>query len=170
MSVIDPSEVWLRVNMYEKDYYKIGTPEGASFVISGMHTPVTIDGEDFKLISAGNVIDARNRTIPFIFEVKNPDGILKIGQIFQVDLYTSEEKEAIAIPESAIYDDDGQDVVFVHKEGETFEKRSIKPGDRYSGRIEVKSGLNEGERVVTKGVYQVKLASNTASIGHPHAH
>jgi RND family efflux transporter MFP subunit len=170
MSVIDSSEVWLRANMYEKDYYKIGTPNGASFRISGMDSPVLIDEDDFKLVSEGNVIDAWNRTIPFIFEIENPNGILKIGQIFQVDLYTSEEKDAVTIPESAIYDDDGQNVVFIHKEGETFEKRSIEAGDRYLGFVEVRSGLNEGERVVTKGVYQVKLASNTASIGHPHAH
>jgi len=170
MSVINPSEVWLRVNMYEKDYYKIGTPKGASFRISGMDSPVLVDEGDFKLVSAGSVIDARSRTIPFIFEIENPNGILKIGQMFQVDLYTSEEKEAVTIPESAIYDDDGQNVVFIHKEGETFEKRIIEAGGRHLGLIEVRSGLNEGERVVTKGVYQVKLASNTASIGHPHAH
>jgi multidrug efflux pump subunit AcrA (membrane-fusion protein) len=76
----------------------------------------------------------------------------------------------LSIPESALYDDDAQQIVFVHVEGESFEKRTVETGSRYKGQVSVLSGLNEGERVVTQGGYLVKLASTSEEIGHGHAH
>ncbi len=170
MTIVDPSMVWLKVNFFEKDYYNIDTPQGASLTVPGLSSPDIIDEGDFRLLSKGNVIDPGSRTIPVLFEVKNPDSTFKIGQVLQVELYTSDEKEALSVPSQSIYDDDGQQVVFVHKEGETFEKRVVEVGDSYKGWVEIREGLKERERVVTKGGYQVKLASSSAAIGHPHAH
>lgn len=170
MTVIDPSTVWLKVNVFEKDYHKIGTPEGASLTIPGLDSPVVLDKDNFRLLSTGNIIETESRTIPVLLEVKNPDGLFKIGQVPKVELYTSEQKQALCAPSQAIYDDDGKQVLFVHTEGETFEKRVIETGDSYNGCVAILKGLQEGERVVSKGGYQVKLASTSAAIGHPHAH
>ena len=67
--------------------------------------------------------------------------------------------------------DNGRPVAFVLLSGETFQKRVLELGIRDGRFVEVKSGLKEGERVVTKGAYLVKLASaSPASFGAGHAH
>jgi multidrug efflux pump subunit AcrA (membrane-fusion protein) len=55
--------------------------------------------------------------------------------------------------------------------GETFEKRDLTLGIRDGDWVQVLSGVKEGERVVTKGAYAVKLASMSSAIpAHGHAH
>jgi multidrug efflux pump subunit AcrA (membrane-fusion protein) len=62
-------------------------------------------------------------------------------------------------------------VAFVQKSGEAFERRTLVLGARDGDFVEVKSGLAEGERVVTLGAYDVRLAATApAAIGHGHAH
>ena len=70
----------------------------------------------------------------------------------------------------AVFEDNAQSVVFVHVEGETFEKREVKIGPKFRDWISIIEGLNERERVVTRGGYLVKLASTSEVIGHPHTH
>lgn len=76
------------------------------------------------------------------------------------------------MPETALIDDNGQNEVFVQSGGESFQRRVLKLGMRDRGYVQVISGLNEGERVVTKGAYLVFLASSSpAQLGaHGHAH
>lgn len=170
MTIVDPTSVWLRVNVFERDYYRIKTLEGANLTIPGLKAPMIVEGDRFRLLSMGNVLNPDSRTIPILLEIANPEHLLKIGQTLQVDLYADNETMSLCVPESAIFDDDLQQVVFIHKEGESFEKRVVKTGSRYKGWVAILSGLKEGERVVAKGGYLVKLASTSAAIGHPHAH
>ncbi len=170
MTIVDPSVVWLRANVFEKDYYRMDTPEGASLTVPGLPTLITVEGENFHLLSSGNILDPHSRTIPLLIEIRNPGQLLKIGQTIQVDLYSTEGARAIAVPESAVFDDDMNQVVFVHTGGESFEKRIVKTGSRHKGLVAILSGIKTGERVVTKGGYMVKLASTSTAVGHPHSH
>ena len=56
-------------------------------------------------------------------------------------------------------------------EGEAFERRPLRLGIRSHGWVEVLDGVAAGERVATKGAYEVKLASASGSVpAHGHAH
>jgi len=68
---------------------------------------------------------------------------------------TIQSQDVLAVPESAILDDNGQPAAFVHLSGETFIKRYLKLGEKEDGFIQILSGLAEGEYVVTKGAYAV---------------
>ena len=84
---------------------------------------------------------------------------------------TGDPVHALAIPESAVVEDAGKSVAFVQIEGEAFERRPLTLGVRANGWVEVMGGLAAGERVVTKGAYEIKLASAAGSIpAHGHAH
>jgi cobalt-zinc-cadmium efflux system membrane fusion protein len=79
--------------------------------------------------------------------------------------------DALAIPESAIVEEGDQLIAFVQISGETFEKREIKAGVRDTGFVQVLDGIQEGERVVTKGAYAIRLSTLTGVIpAHGHAH
>lgn len=70
------------------------------------------------------------------------------------------DNEGLAIPESALVEENGMPMVFVQVAGETFQKRCLKTGGRANGFVEVLSGLSEGEYVTTKGAYAVARAEH----------
>ena len=124
-----------------------------------------------KLIDVGSVVDPDNRTLPVRYEVPNAERLLKVGMFADVAIETTRAEEAVAIPESALVDEDGRPVVYVLLDGEHFEKRDVELGIRDSGFVEVKAGLKAGERVVTKGAYAIRLASVSSVIpAHGHTH
>jgi multidrug efflux pump subunit AcrA (membrane-fusion protein) len=119
----------------------------------------------------GPEVDSTTRTVPLVYEVKNPSGRLRLGQALNLYLETARAEEALAIPDAAVVDEEGRPIAFVQVSGETFEKRYLTLGLREGGFIEVKSGLAEGERVATKEAYAIRLASVSTSIpAHGHAH
>ena len=170
MTIVDPAVVWLRADMFEKDYYRMGIPRGAELMVPGMDEAIRIEEADLKLLSKGGVFDRESMTIPVIFEIDNKGDLLKIGQVVQMDIYTSEEMSAVAVPEKSIIDEDYARYVFVQQGGESFEKRAITTGARSGGLVEITEGLRAGERVVTRGAYSVKLASSKSETGSAHVH
>ena len=66
---------------------------------------------------------------------------------------------------------DGRPSVFVQIAGERFEQRTITIGARDASRVLVSSGVAAGERVVTQGAYQIRLASQSSAVpAHGHEH
>jgi multidrug efflux pump subunit AcrA (membrane-fusion protein) len=56
-------------------------------------------------------------------------------------------------------------------EGESFERRPLRLGLRANGWVEVLEGVAAGERVVTTGAYEVRLAGASGALpAHGHAH
>jgi RND family efflux transporter MFP subunit len=170
MTVVDPSVVWVRADMFEKDYYRMGVPRGIELMVPGMDASMRIEEDALKLLSRGWVFDRASMTIPVIFEIENLDGLLKIGQVVQMEIYTSEETSTVAVPETSIIDEDYARYVFVQHGGVSFEKRAVKTGTRSGGLTEIVEGLHAGEKVVTIGAYAVKLASSKSETGAAHVH
>ena len=106
-----------------------------------------------------------------IYETTNKDKELRIGQNVTLHIETSRTEEAIAIPVSALVEEGDQLIAFVQISGETFEKREIKAGIQEAGFVQVLDGIKEGERVVTKGAYAIRLSSISGVIpAHGHSH
>jgi multidrug efflux pump subunit AcrA (membrane-fusion protein) len=77
----------------------------------------------------------------------------------------------LAVPESAIVDDAGRPVVFVQTAGESFLRRPVRIGIRDSGYVGILEGVIRGERVVTAGAYQIRLAALSPQVpAHGHVH
>ena len=105
------------------------------------------------------------------FALDNRGPRLRIGQAARLTLFVGDEKSGIAIPESAVVDDGGRPVVFVQTGGESFERRPVRLGGRAEGFVEVISGVEPGERVVSRGAYLVRLAALSTQIpAHGHVH
>jgi membrane fusion protein, heavy metal efflux system len=166
-TIVDPSVVWLRVNVPADLAPRIGPAARALF---------TLDGSDrqyaaTRMVSGGAVIDATSRSLNALFEVPNPDGTVRIGSTARVSVLTGSPISSVVIPASAVLDEDGRPIAYVQLEGETFEKRNLILGGREGGIVAVMSGVAEGERVVTGAAYQVRLASLSTSVpAHGHEH
>jgi RND family efflux transporter MFP subunit len=169
--VIDLTRVWLVASVFEPDVPKVEGARAAWFTIEGYDQPFVVDDASGKLVTIGRVVDPRTRTVPVIFEVQNRAGKLRIGNFTQVLIATGTPKKALAIPESALVDDAGRQVAYVMVEGEAFERRPLTLGIRSGGWVQVLVGLSPGERVVSRGAYEIKLAASAASVpAHGHAH
>jgi membrane fusion protein, heavy metal efflux system len=170
-SVMDLSSLWLEARVFEPDIPKVSQPTGAWFEIEGWPEPLRIEPPDGRLVTVGRVIDPRSRTVPVIFEMQNPDGRLRVGQFAVAWIATGKPVRALAVPDSAIVDDAGKPVAYVQVEGEAFERRPLTVGLRSAGWTEIRAGITDGERVVTQGAYEIKLASAAGAVpAHGHAH
>ena len=87
-------------------------------------------------------------------------------------LYTRDRMRMPAVPKAAVLMEAGRPYVFVQTGGERFARRFIEIASRDGDLVGVKSGVKPGERVVTRGAYDVQLASAAAkglpAEGHVH--
>jgi len=168
--IVDVSTVWLRINVPVTEVGKLKNPTRASFRISGFDQPFRIDDRNSRLVSFGNVVSEETRSVPLIFEIENGDRKLKVGMFADVQIATG-SVEGLAVSESALIEEEGRYSVFVHLEGESFAKRGVDIGARDNGWVEIKHGLLAGERVVTRGAYDIRLASLSTQLpAHGHEH
>jgi cobalt-zinc-cadmium efflux system membrane fusion protein len=172
-TVLNPETVWIDASIPEANLARLSTGKDASIELPGQpgrFFPITGEGRG-KLISLGLEVDATARTVPLIYEAANAEGTLRIGQNVALHVETARAEDAVAVPESAIVEEGDQLVAFVQVSGETFEKREIRAGIRDTGFVQVIDGIKEGERVVTKGAYAIRLSSISGVIpAHGHAH
>jgi cobalt-zinc-cadmium efflux system membrane fusion protein len=166
-TIVDPSVVWLRVDVPAAQAAGVSRTPGAEFRVEGSARDYTAR----RAVSFGSVIDSVSRSVPLLLEVANPDGSLRIGAAAQVSVRTGRRESGVLIPASAVLDEDGRPVAYVQVAGETFERRALTLGPAAAGRVLVRSGVRAGERVVTGAAYQVRLASlSTAVPAHGHEH
>lgn len=93
------------------------------------------------------------------------------GSFTNVAILTGKPQKALVISEEALLESYGNYSVIVQLSGETFERREITIGRKNGDQVEVLKGLKDQEVIVTKGAYQVKLASMSGSVpAHGHAH
>lgn len=170
--IADAARLWLEVRVAESDLGRIGQPSGASFSVDGFDKAFEVsDKEGARMVGFGNVIDPVSRTAPLVFEFANPDQRLRIGMAVRASVYSGKAAEAMAVPFSSVVDDSGQSVVYVQRGGEAFERRAVELGVRDGDWVELRSGVAAGERVVSKGAYQVRLAATApAAMGEGHVH
>jgi RND family efflux transporter MFP subunit len=170
--VVDLDRLWLEVLVPEADVGRIGSPAGASFTVDGFaQTFEVAPGKGAAPVAFGGVVDPQSRTVPLVFEVSNPGRALRAGMYARVRVFNGQARKALAIPASAVVDDGKQEVAYVLSSGEAFERRPLRLGVRDGDLVEVLAGLAPGERVVSRGAWQVRLAAAGGALpAHGHVH
>ncbi len=166
LTIMDPSRLWVEADIYEKDIARV--KNGQEVVVSVPAYP----GDFFHgtITYVGDVLDPDTRTITVRTEVNNVGSKLKPGMFADLRIEVSENGKALAVPSSAVLDDSGENLVFVRREGNRFEPRHVTLGTRENGWVEVTSGLEEGDLIVTKGNFQLKSKLYEAVLEAGHVH
>ena len=161
----------LRAEVSEKYADRLPTLTGANFKPSYGDTLYKLSDLNGRLISYGRAVDDNSFYIPVIFDFDNRGDIIP-GSYVEVFLLSLPLMDVIAVPVSALTEEQGLHFVYVQLEKEIFKKQEVRIGLSDGERVRILSGLKEGDRVVTKGTYQVKLAATASVIpeGHSHAH
>jgi len=164
------SKFILQANVPQKYFDQLPTITSANFKIANSGEFVNTDDVGGKLISYGKSVNPGSPFLPVTFEINNSVGIVA-GSVVEVYLKFNEIQNALVIPASALIEEQGNFFVYVQTEGESFQKREIILGASDGMFVQVLAGVTEGERVVTKGAYQIKLATASGTLpAHGHEH
>jgi membrane fusion protein, heavy metal efflux system len=165
--VVDAAQVHVVGQVPEAETGRARRAQGAEIEIPGQEGRVPAG----RLVSAGKVLDPQSRTLPLTFAFDNRVLGLPVGQSAFLHLLMETTQPRPVVPAAAIVDDAGRPIVFVQREGETFERRAVTLGPRSGDVVQITEGVKPGDRVVTRGAYLVRLASLSTSVpAHGHVH
>ncbi|MBW7847225.1 MAG: efflux RND transporter periplasmic adaptor subunit [Bacteroidales bacterium] len=146
--------------------------------ISSAHFKTAYDTQLHKLsdlngrfVSSGKAAGDASAFIPVTFEFDNTGEFIS-GSFAEVFLLSTPRQDVLTVPVSALTEEQGLFFVYLQLEAEEFKKQEVRIGESDGTRVEVLSGIKSGDKVVTHGVVQVKLAATSSVIpeGHTHNH
>lgn len=146
--IVDTSRVWVFANLPIEQARKFKEGDRGTIMPKGG------EGGTAPLTYIAPVADETTRTIRVRFEVGNRRGLLKPGEYVDVS-FTLPGSPTVAVPVSAVTTVDKVRGVFVESDS-AYRFVPIEVGREGGGWIEVRTGVKEGDRVVTEGVFDLK--------------
>jgi membrane fusion protein (multidrug efflux system) len=101
-------------------------------------------------------LNAATRTALIKARIPNADAKLRGGMFANLDLSLQLRDSALVIPEPAIVNNGDITMVFAITSTNTAVMKPVKTGIRLAGKVEILSGLTEGEMVVVEGVQKLR--------------
>ena len=110
------------------------------------------------LRAVDRMVDQETRTTRIRAQVQDPQGQLKpdmfVNVTIEIDL-----GEGLAVPEEAVFDTGTKKIVFLDKGQGVFEPRDVVLSAKVDNFYELKSGLQEGDNIVTSGNFLIDSES-----------
>jgi Cu(I)/Ag(I) efflux system membrane fusion protein len=162
--ITDLGEVWVMADAYESDVGRIRPGLKASLTLPA-YPNRTFAG---KVSFVDPLLDPTTRTLKVHIHFMNPTRELKPAMFGQVTL-EGLARAGLRIPADAVIRSGTQDVVFVALGEGRFAPRVVKLGERSGDQVEVQSGLEAGQEVVTRANFLVdsesQLRASLAALG-----
>lgn len=99
-------------------------------------------------------VDAVNRTVAVRAAIPNPDGTLRPGLFATVQLTLGHEAHALLVPEEAVFLQRDKAMVF-RVDDQIVRLTEVVVAVRERGMVHIRTGLNEGDRVVRTGTHKL---------------
>ncbi|MFB2893592.1 efflux RND transporter periplasmic adaptor subunit [Aerosakkonemataceae cyanobacterium BLCC-F50] len=155
MTIADDSQVFATANIYEKDLDKVKLGQRAMARFASLPNR-TFNG---RITVIGSVVEGETRVLPVKIELENPSKELKPGMFAELEVFTNQTANPVtAIPSSAIVDANGKKLVYVQN-GDAFQGVEVTLGETSGDLVEVKTGLFEGDLLVTQRAPQLYAQS-----------
>jgi Cu(I)/Ag(I) efflux system membrane fusion protein len=166
LTIADLSRVWVLAEVPEASITAVrpGSLARLDFAASGR--PPFAARVDFIYPT----LSERTRTLRVRLSAANTGGALKPGLYGTAD-FTTTGQQVLTVPRDAVVDTGVQQHVFVAT-GDRFEPRPVTLGVQLADRVEIRSGLQEGDRIVAAGVFlldsESRLRATGGAGGHNH--
>ena len=155
MTILNDSSVFATANIYEKDLNQVQTGKPVRVKVASLPNS-TFTG---RIAAIATVVEADTRVVPVKAELDNSNGLLKPGMFAELEVLTDRTPIAIlAIPTSAVVDGNGKKLVYVQN-GNAYQSVEVTLGQTFGDLVEVKTGLFEGDLVVTQRATQLYAQS-----------
>jgi membrane fusion protein, heavy metal efflux system len=169
--LVQSAPVWLELAVAPREAARLaGNPAGLVLRRWSGSEALAVSAEEVRWIGRGPELDAATGTLSQLLEVQRDTETLPLGSRIEVEVLLAGELAGIVVPSGALVDDSGIDVVYVQREGESFERREVRVELR-QGEQALVQGLRAGERIVVRGGEAIRRASllgSSAVEGHVH--
>jgi RND family efflux transporter MFP subunit len=150
MQIVDHSRLWIDAQVHEQDL---------AFAEVGQKVTTTVDGIPGRTF-AGHVmfihphVEERTRTAMVRAWIDNPSLELRPGMYATIEIEVELTPDAVLVPREAVIDTGVRQVAFLSLGGGRFDAREVRMGSPSDdGMVEVLTGLEPGEVVVTSGQF-----------------
>lgn len=152
--IVDLSSVWVLADVYESELRFVRENMGASLKLNAF------PNREFKgkVVFIDPLLDPQTRTVKVRLTFPNLTGELR-PEMFGEVVLLGEPHNGLRIPPDAVIDSGTQKVVFVAVGEGKFQPRTVKLGESDGAHVEVLSGLDPGERVVTRANFLIDSES-----------
>ena len=164
LTIADLSRVWILAEVPEANIanVNIGTRALVDFPASSRAPFET------RIDFIYPTLSERTRTLRVRLSAANANGALRPG-LYGTVAFESVGTPVITVPRDAVVDTGDQQHVFVAN-GDLFEPRTVTLGAQLADRVEIRTGLTEGERIVAAGVFlldsESRLRATGGAVGH----
>jgi membrane fusion protein, copper/silver efflux system len=157
--IADLSKVWIVADLFGED---------AKALKPGMRVKITVRelGKTLYATVSKNppLFDAASRTLKLRLDADNAGWMLRPDMYVDVELPTR-VPAGISVPVDAVLDSGMRKIVYVQTGAGVFEPRQVETAEVFGDRVGIKSGLAEGDRVVTSGTFLLDSESRMRSTG-----
>ncbi len=155
MSILNDSSVLGTANIYEKDLNQV--KQGQELTVKIASFPDRSFRGQISFI--GSTVEGETRAVPVKALLDNSEGTLKPGMFAELEISTNKTATNIlAIPVSAVVEASGKQLVYI-KNGDAFQAVEVELGQTSGDLVEIKSGLFEGDLIVTQRAPQLYAQS-----------
>jgi membrane fusion protein, heavy metal efflux system len=169
--------LWIRARFVAKPSSLFVEPKPTAVRLpSGQR--VSFDGIEARFLSGLPVVDPASRIATWIVDVAPPAAAgprpagfseLRTGGTVVLAVRFGKPESRLTVPREAVTEINTRPYVFVQTDGEHFERRAVSVGREDGPWVEITSGVKKGERVVSKGGYDIHLAALMGTVeSHRH--
>jgi cobalt-zinc-cadmium efflux system membrane fusion protein len=146
-TISNTDTVWVLVNVYQSDLASVHAGEDVE--ISTDTYPDTFHG---KISYIAPALDATTRTLQARIVTQNPRKKLKKDMYVTATVRAAAVQNVLTVPDDAILrDTENEPFVYVQSGPTEFSRRQVTLGESGHGRVQLKTGAKEGERVAGNG-------------------
>ena len=159
MSIGDLSEVWVEGEVFERQAAQVSTGTPITMTLDYLPGKTWHGQVDYIYPT----LDAKTRTVKVRLRFKNANRYFKPNMFAQITIHTRDNESALLIPKEALIRTGNQDrVVLALGEG-SFKSVAVSVGRYDNEHVEILSGLNVGERVVSSAQFLLDSESSKSS-------
>ena len=151
--------MWVQVEVFERQ---------AAWVAAGQRADVILDYLPGEVLH-GTVdyvypeLDAKTRTLKVRLRFDNPDEALRPNMFARVTIFGTETPPVVHVAQEALIRGGAVDRVVLDLGDGRFRAQPVTIGIEAGDRVEIRSGLSKGDRVVTSGQFLIDSESNIDS-------
>jgi cobalt-zinc-cadmium efflux system membrane fusion protein len=124
LGIANLSTVWVSADIYEEHLSLLPNLDNQEITLQTNAWP----GRTFsaKVFYTGDVVDEASRTVFHARLADNSEGLLKPGMFLKVSFPNTAPVSVVQVPDTCVLDHEGVSFVFVHTEGDRFERRDVR--------------------------------------------
>ena len=170
VSITQNRKLFLRADVSEKYYPYLRTIGSANFCTPYNNKVYMLKDMNGRILSYGKASDENGYYVPVTFEFDNKGDVIP-GSFVEIFLLSSPIENVISLPHTALTEEQGSFFVYRQVDEEGYQKQLVTLGADNGENVQILSGVKAGDKVVTQGAYQVRLAGATNAIpAHSHEH